>query len=349
MTIRTELLLAAAILARLVDQAIGHGEHVARAVDGPVAAIDDQGRYAVEAMRLGAVDFVPKPFTPDHLSIVVQKALGERALCRENQNLREQLSRHYSFDNIIGKSPSMVQIFESIKKIADSNISVLITGASGTGKELIAQSIHANSRRRGKPFVPINEMERTAYAPIPLPLRWDGPARQSFDDRGELDRGIYAIIDKRLRDEFYSGRGPAMERVDADMRRVQALGGLSDDDRKALVELQGDYAYLQAREIVDGLPERLRQARRLCDQAEDQGTGKLGDPRELSTRLGQWMRLLTPDGALLPVVPATPAAPAPLEPALPPLAPLPPTAPTPSPEAAPVAPPVPPPAAPTAP
>ncbi|MFH1568898.1 MAG: sigma-54 dependent transcriptional regulator [Gemmatimonadota bacterium] len=111
---------------------------------------------AVEAMRLGAVDFVPKPFTPDHLSIVVQKALGERALRRENQNLREQLSRHYSFDNIIGKSPSMVQIFESIKKIADSNISVLITGASGTGKELIAQSIHANSRRRGKPFVPIN-------------------------------------------------------------------------------------------------------------------------------------------------------------------------------------------------
>ena len=111
---------------------------------------------AVEAMRLGAADFVPKPFTPEHLSIVVQKALDERALRQENRSLRDQLSRHYSFDNIIGKSSAMVQIFESIKKIADSQITVLITGASGTGKELIARAIHANSTRCGKPFVPIN-------------------------------------------------------------------------------------------------------------------------------------------------------------------------------------------------
>ena len=82
----------------------------------------------------------------------VQKALDERALREENRSLRDQLSRHYSFDNIIGKSSSMVQIFEAIKKIADSHISVLIAGASGTGKELIAQSIHANSTRRGRPF-----------------------------------------------------------------------------------------------------------------------------------------------------------------------------------------------------
>ena len=111
---------------------------------------------AVEAMRLGAADFIPKPFTPEHLAIVVARVLEEGQLRKENRSLREQLSREYSFDNIIGRSAPMVQIFESIKKIADSNINVLITGESGTGKELIARSIHANGNRQGKPFVPIN-------------------------------------------------------------------------------------------------------------------------------------------------------------------------------------------------
>ncbi len=111
---------------------------------------------AVEAMRLGAADFIPKPFTPEHLSIVVERVLEDSELRKENRSLKEQLGREYSFDNIIGRSVPMVQIFESIKKIADSNINVLITGASGTGKELIARSIHTNSFRHGKPFVPIN-------------------------------------------------------------------------------------------------------------------------------------------------------------------------------------------------
>jgi DNA-binding NtrC family response regulator len=84
---------------------------------------------AVQAMGLGAANFVPKPFTPDHLLIVIEKALEEHSLRRENRNLRDQLSREYSFDNIIGKSAGMVQVFESIRKIADADISVLISGA----------------------------------------------------------------------------------------------------------------------------------------------------------------------------------------------------------------------------
>ena len=111
---------------------------------------------AVEAMALGAANFVPKPFSPDHLLIVLEKALQERSLRRENRNLRDQLSRQYSFDNIIGKSAGMAQVFESIRKIAHTDISVIISGASGTGKELIANSIHVHSRRAGQPFVPIN-------------------------------------------------------------------------------------------------------------------------------------------------------------------------------------------------
>ena len=111
---------------------------------------------AVVAMRLGAADFVPKPFSPDHLLIVVEKALADRSLREENRNLKEQLGRHYSFDNIIGRSPSMSAVFEAVKKVADTNISVLVGGASGTGKELIARSIHANSCRCGQAFVPLN-------------------------------------------------------------------------------------------------------------------------------------------------------------------------------------------------
>ena len=111
---------------------------------------------AVMAMRLGAVDFVPKPFTPDHLLIVVEKALAERDLREENRNLKRQLNTQYSFDNIIGKSLAMSRIFEAIKKIADTNINVLVCGASGTGKELIARSIHANSSRNSYPFLPLN-------------------------------------------------------------------------------------------------------------------------------------------------------------------------------------------------
>jgi DNA-binding NtrC family response regulator len=111
---------------------------------------------AVRAMQLGAANFIPKPFTPSHLALVVEKVLEERSLRQENQNLKEQLGQQYSFDQIIGKSAAMLQLFESIKKIANASASVLVTGSSGTGKELIARSLHANSDRHGKAFVPIN-------------------------------------------------------------------------------------------------------------------------------------------------------------------------------------------------
>ena len=112
--------------------------------------------HAVAAIRFGATDFVPKPFTPDHLMIVVEKALTERALREENRRLKEQLTQQYSFDNIVGKSPQMSRIFEAIRKIADTPINVLVCGGSGTGKELIARSIHANGVRSAHPFVPLN-------------------------------------------------------------------------------------------------------------------------------------------------------------------------------------------------
>ncbi len=136
----------------LLQQIKAHHPEIQVVIMTAYSTIED----AVAAMRLGAADFIPKPFTADHLAIVVEKVLAARTLREENRTLKEQLSRRYSFDNIIGKSQGMVQIFELIKKIADTSVNVLVCGASGTGKELIARSIHANSSRGSHAFVPIN-------------------------------------------------------------------------------------------------------------------------------------------------------------------------------------------------
>jgi two-component system response regulator AtoC len=111
---------------------------------------------AVEAMKLGAFHYVLKPFSIDEIELVIKRALEHKSLLKENQLLRSVVTSKYGFDNIIGKSPQMQQIFEVVRTVASRKATVLITGESGTGKELIAKAIHYNSSRREGPFIRIN-------------------------------------------------------------------------------------------------------------------------------------------------------------------------------------------------
>jgi len=111
---------------------------------------------AVEAMKKGAVDFLAKPFSLDHLTVVVEKALEFRKLRNENRELREALGQRYQFENIIGRSPAMQEIFATIVRVAVTRATVLLAGESGVGKDMIARAIHQHSPRRDRPFVKIN-------------------------------------------------------------------------------------------------------------------------------------------------------------------------------------------------
>jgi DNA-binding NtrC family response regulator len=111
---------------------------------------------AVEAMKRGAVDFLPKPFSLDHLSVVVDKALEVRQLRDENRDLREALGEKYQLDNIIGHSPAMQEIFSTVLRVAPTRATVLLAGESGVGKDMIGRAIHMHSPRKNHQYVKIN-------------------------------------------------------------------------------------------------------------------------------------------------------------------------------------------------
>jgi len=111
---------------------------------------------AVDAMKAGAVDFLPKPFSLDHLMTVINKALEIRTLRDENRELRAELGQRYEFDNIVGRSDAMREIFGTVERVAPTRATVLLCGESGVGKDLIARAIHHHSPRDGRPFVKIN-------------------------------------------------------------------------------------------------------------------------------------------------------------------------------------------------
>ncbi|MBX3130223.1 MAG: sigma-54-dependent Fis family transcriptional regulator [Polyangiaceae bacterium] len=111
---------------------------------------------AIEALKAGAYDYVQKPFKPDEIVLALRKAEERERLRRENRALRDEIRKENKFEEILAKSASMQAIFRTITKIADYKTTVLISGESGVGKELVARAIHQRSSRCGGPFVPVN-------------------------------------------------------------------------------------------------------------------------------------------------------------------------------------------------
>jgi two-component system NtrC family response regulator len=126
--------------------------------DLPVIIMTAYGtiEMAVEAMKKQAYDYITKPFKNEELKLTIKKALHNYRLIKENRLLSEALSDRFSYGNIIGKSKPMLKIYDMIRKVAPSKASVLITGPSGTGKELIAKAIHYDSPRKDRPFITLN-------------------------------------------------------------------------------------------------------------------------------------------------------------------------------------------------
>jgi DNA-binding NtrC family response regulator len=112
--------------------------------------------HAVDAMKMGAHDYITKPISPDHLEMVISKALEYKSLKIENRLLRNEISDKFSFENIIGKAANMQAVFELIRRASPSDSTILINGESGTGKELVAKAIHYNSPRANGPFIKMN-------------------------------------------------------------------------------------------------------------------------------------------------------------------------------------------------
>jgi two-component system response regulator AtoC len=143
---------------------------------------------ALEAMKAGAYDYVSKPFKPDEIVLALRKAEERESLRRENRALREQIRQDNEFESILAKSPQMVEIFRTIQKIADFKTTVLVSGESGVGKELVARAIHARSTRKGAPFVAIN------CGAIPenlLESELFGHKRGAFTDATSDRRGLF--------------------------------------------------------------------------------------------------------------------------------------------------------------
>ncbi len=147
---------------------------------------------AVEAMKRGAYDYLQKPFDPDAAGLVVARALERRRLKRQAASLRKELEGVYAFHNLIGKSPRMREVFDLLEQAAGLDITVLLGGETGTGKELAARAIHFHSARKARRFVPVN------CGALPAELvesELFGHARGSFTGATADKAGLFAEAD----------------------------------------------------------------------------------------------------------------------------------------------------------
>ena len=147
---------------------------------------------AVEAMKKHAYDYITKPFQNEELKLTLRKALENYRLVKENRRLSEALSERHGYRNIVGKSKSMLKVYDLIDKVAQSKASVLITGPSGTGKELIAKAIHYESLRKDRPFISVN---CGALAETLLESELFGHEKGAFTGAIAMKKGRFELAD----------------------------------------------------------------------------------------------------------------------------------------------------------
>jgi len=148
---------------------------------------------AIAAIREGAYDYIEKPFCPEKVELLIRNMVEHHKLLEENITLRRKIEDRHSFEGIIAKSPKMIKIFELIKTVAPTSATVLITGDSGTGKEIVARAIHRQSQRRNQPFIV------TSCAALPetlLESELFGYEKGSFTGAVERRKGKFEAADK---------------------------------------------------------------------------------------------------------------------------------------------------------
>jgi two-component system response regulator AtoC len=147
---------------------------------------------AIDAMKLGAYDYISKPFKPDEIVLTLKKADERERLRKENERLRKAVKREYSFENVVSENEKMLKIFEVVKKVAPYKSTILIMGESGTGKELVARALHYHSDRSQNPFVAVN------CGAIPenlLESELFGHAKGAFTDAIRTKKGLFEEAD----------------------------------------------------------------------------------------------------------------------------------------------------------
>lgn len=145
---------------------------------------------AIEAMKLGAFDYLAKPFTDDELLLAVKKVIEKIAMSEENLSLRKALFNRFSFENIVGDDPKILHIFEQIEKVAPTDSTVLLCGESGTGKELFAGAIHAHSLRASRQFI---AMDCSTFSPNLMESELFGHVKGSFTGALRDKEGIFEV------------------------------------------------------------------------------------------------------------------------------------------------------------
>lgn len=148
---------------------------------------------AVQAMKLGAFDYLAKPFTDDELILAVEKAIENKRLKEENLALRKQLFERFDFSSIIGEDPALLKVFDEIRKVAPTDSTVLLQGESGTGKELFARAIHTHSRRAARHFV---ALDCSCLSPSVLESELFGHVKGAFTGAIQNKVGIFEVANE---------------------------------------------------------------------------------------------------------------------------------------------------------